>query len=69
MDLPKLGKVTGHSTRSIAPSVAEFKNAAIEDILRVADWSSAKTFYKYYWKRMTRSTVNNAVLSSVSDNP
>ena len=60
-----LDKVTGHSTRALAPSWAEFKGVPVSEILRVADWASAKTFYSHYWRQLERK-VNDAVLS-VSD--
>ena len=58
--LPR-GKITGHSTRAMGPSMAEYKGVAVEDILRVADWASAKTFYDFYWK--DQAQFENAVLS------
>ena len=45
----------------MGPSMAEYKGVAVEDILRVADWASAKTFYDFYWK--DQAQFENAVLS------
>ena len=63
---PLLGKVTGHSTRALGPSIAEFKGVSVEDIIAVADWSAAKTFYGHYYRRMINSSFQSAVFS-VSD--
>ena len=60
-----LGKITGHSVRAMGPSWAEFKGAAVSNILRVADWASSNTFARYY--RRCVSNMSNLVLSYRTD--
>ena len=55
-------KISGHSTRALAPSWAEFKGVPVSDILRVADWASARTFYKFYWRPL-KADLCSSVLS------
>jgi hypothetical protein len=45
-----IGKIRGHSTRSIGPSWALFKGASLQQIMEAADWSRETTFTKYYLK-------------------
>ena len=56
-----LAKVNAHSTRGMATSWAEFKGASIPDILRMADWSSAKTYCDHY--RYNMGSKNVSILS------
>ena len=42
--------VRGHSTRSVGPSWALFKGAAMKNVLESADWSKETTFTKFYLK-------------------
>ena len=41
---------TGHSTRAAATSVIADSGVPMENILASADWSSEKTFQKFYHK-------------------
>ena len=45
-----VGKLKGHSTRSIGPSWAFFKGASLQQIMESADWSRETTFTKHYLK-------------------
>ena len=45
-----VGKVKGHSTRSVGPSWALFKGASLQQIMEAADWSRETTFTQYYLK-------------------
>ena len=60
-NLETRGKIKGHSTRAMGPSMAEFRGVAIDDILNVADWASAQTFYNCYWKSVDK--YQDAILS------
>lgn len=54
----KIKKVKGHSTRSIGPSWAIFKGAALKNVLESADWSTATTFTKFYLKDVNVDFLN-----------
>ena len=54
----KIGKVKGHSTRSIGPSWALFKGASMKNILDSADWSQPLTFTKFYLKDVNPDFLN-----------
>ena len=41
--------IKAHSTRAIGPSWALFKGASLNSVLEAADWSSDKTFKKFYY--------------------
>ena len=67
--LVPVGKVTGHSTRALSPSWAEFRGVAVSEIIRVADWASAKTYYQFYRKQIPRSLTSSVLSVSRSDDP
>ncbi|XP_063427248.1 uncharacterized protein LOC134710781 [Mytilus trossulus] len=46
----QIGKVRGHSTRSIGPSWALFKGVSMKNVLDSADWAKSTTFTKFYLK-------------------
>ena len=53
-----------HSYRSAVTSNALFKGVSVSDIMKLADWSSASTFNKYYRKPiLDRPTTASVVLS------
>ena len=54
----RLGKVKGHSTRSIGPSWALFKGATISSVMESADWSKQSTFAKFYFKDVNVNFLN-----------
>lgn len=53
-----IGKVKGHSTRSLGPSWALFKGARMKDIMESADWSRPDTFVKFYLKDVQVDFLN-----------
>lgn len=58
-------KFKAHSTRSASTSKARDSGIAINDIMKMADWSNARTFQRFYY-RNTNSQSNkfgNAVLT------
>lgn len=54
----KIGKVKGHSTRSIGPSWALFKGASMKNVMDSADWSRSTTFTKFYLKDVNVNFLN-----------
>ena len=54
---------TAHSTRGAATSKARVAGVSIPDILKIADWSSASTFTRFYHRPITPSKFGQAVLS------
>ena len=54
-----------HSFRSASVSAALFHGCSIKEILKTADWSSAKNFYKFYFRDTGVQNLNfaQAVLS------
>ena len=54
-----------HSFRSASVSAALFHGCSIKEILKTADWSSAKNFYKFYFRDTGVQNLNfaEAVLS------
>ena len=54
---------TAHSTRGAAPSKASAAGISIPDILKMADWSSASTFTRFYHRPITPSKFGQVVLS------
>ena len=55
-----------HSYRSAATSAALSKGCSLNDILKTADWSSAKNFYKFYFRESVRDVnFSDAVMSSL----
>jgi hypothetical protein len=59
-----------HSVRSAATSAARSAGVSLKDIMQTANWSSAKTFHKYYYRESTGSrtqfsdTIVNIGISS-----
>ena len=54
-----------HSFRSASTSCVFQKGVSIKDIMNTANWSSAQTFYKYYYKEVqSDNTFANAVLNT-----
>ena len=51
-----------HSVRGAATTAAANSNFLLSEILRMADWSSASTFQKAYYKPIHSSTFAHAVL-------
>jgi len=49
----------GHSFRGAATSAALASGCSLKDILATANWSSAKTFYKFYHKEITQSQIKD----------
>lgn len=49
-----------HSVRGAATSAAYDKGAPIEKILKLANWSNEKTFYKYYLRSSSSSNEETA---------
>ena len=55
-----------HSYRSAATSAAFSKGCSLKDILKTADWSSSKNFYKFYYRESAKEVnFSDAVLNSV----
>ena len=56
-----------HSVRSASTSKAFLNNVCIQDILKVAGWTNAKTFAQYYNKTVsaTNCTFADAVLQNL----
>ena len=55
-----------HSYRSAATSAAFSKGCSLKDILKMADWSSSKNFYKFYYRESAKEVYfSDAVLNSV----
>ena len=44
-------KFSAHSTRGASSSAAAMSGVSMHQILETADWSSAKTFKQFYWRR------------------
>lgn len=53
-----VGKVKGHSTRSIGPSFALFKGASLQQIMESADWSRETTFTRHYLRNINTDYMN-----------
>ena len=49
--------ISSHSVRSAAVSKASTKFVSVDKILKVAGWSNAKTFAKFYKKILQRQVV------------
>ena len=60
-----INQYKAHSFRSAATSAAFSQGCSLSEILKTADWSSAKKFYKFYFRGMDRKNVtfSDAVLS------
>ena len=54
-----------HSTRGAATSTAARAGLSTAQILKAADWSSERTFTKFYKREVTSSEFEAAVLASV----
>ena len=52
-----------HSVRGASTTAAANKNVPLKDILTMADWSSASTFQKFYYKPVFKANYGQAVLS------
>ena len=46
---------SAHSTRAAVTSALHFKGASLQQILNLANWSSARTFAKHYQCEMVSS--------------
>ena len=70
-DLAKAGIDTNtfkaHSVRSASISAAADAGISISDILEAADWSSASTFEKFYYRPVKSSKFGLSVVSSASN--
>ena len=51
-----------HSVRGAATTAAANSNVPLSEILKMADWSSASTFQKFYYKPVHSSTFAHGVL-------
>lgn len=49
----------GHSFRGASTSAAFASGCSLKDILATANWSSAKTFYKFYHKDIKQDTMKD----------
>ena len=56
------GQFTAHSTRSASISCALSKGVPINDILKVANWSSRSTFEKFYHRTQGSLSFTRAIL-------
>ena len=57
---------SAHSTRSVSSTLAANSGVSISDIMKVADWSSAGTFKKFYRKPILDSYAHRVLSSSSS---
>jgi hypothetical protein len=55
----------GHSFREAATSAALASGCSLKDILATANWSSAKTFHKFYHKEITLSQIKDFFIACV----
>ena len=55
-----------HSFRPASVLAALFHHCSLKEIIKTADWSSAKNFYKFYFRDIGMQNLNfaEAVLSS-----
>ena len=53
-----------HSTRASSPSAAVEQGLPIDEVLRAADWASARTFERHYHKQIQKDNFASVVLSS-----
>ena len=51
-----------HSVRGASTTAAANSNVPLSEILKMADWSSASTFQKYYYRPVYSSTFAHGVL-------
>ena len=54
---------TAHSTRSSSTSAAVEHGLPIEEVLKAADWASARTFEKHYHKQIGKNNFASTVLT------
>ena len=62
------GQFTAHSTKSASTSHAFSKGVPINDILKVANWSSKSIFGKFYHRNQGSSSFTRAVLQERQTN-
>ncbi len=62
----KDGIFKGHSVRSASTSAAKASGLSIDTIISMADWTSASTFTKFYYKPSLPITYGTAVLFNLS---
>ena len=58
------GRVTAHSTRGVAASVALLRGVSVEKICESARWSSSCVFAKYYLRDVGSGSFSSAVLDT-----
>ena len=58
-------KLTAHSTRGLATSVAALSGLDSEVIRRTASWKGDHTFKRHYFRHVNMRSVADAVLSQV----
>lgn len=54
----EIGKVKGHSTRSVGPSWTLFTGASMKNVMESTDWSQPTTFTKFYLKDVNVDFLN-----------
>ena len=55
---------SAHSTRGASTSKAIESGATLTDVIQQADWSTAQTFFKFYFRPSSTRTFTRAVLST-----
>lgn len=58
-------KFKAHSFRSASTSVAYMSGVTLNDIMKTANWQSAKTFKKFYCRNFEESSNNNSFTKKV----
>lgn len=53
-----------HSCRSAASTKAALAGVPIDKVMKTAGWSSALTFYKFYFKHVQNSSIDTQILDS-----
>ena len=56
-------KFKAHSTRGASTSKAAYKGISVNEILKMADWSNANTFSRFYHRNPEKHQYSEAVLS------
>ena len=56
-----------HSTRAASAIKAALSGLTVEEIMAAADWSSAGTFQKFYYKPSHSAAFGSAVLAAKLD--
>ena len=59
-------KYKAHSTRAAAGSKAKAQGLSTEQIVKKANWSNARTFYRFYHKEVNTVTVDEFQSSVLS---